>query len=143
MLHRLSLTPGSGLELPALPESAAAQAVEGPGDSVASIVDSLERLALDAGADQSADGAGSTLSPALDFQEFLQRQDRFLKVSMRSSTSAVSIRCERCSIGAAGSGTGHAFTHIRLTACQAAHACCMPCHRVHRYLHASRRVHSY
>lgn len=84
MLHRLSLTPGSGLELAALAEGAAAQPQEQVrrGDSVASIVDSLERLAMTAGDDQSATGAGSTLSPALDFEEFLQRQDRFVKVSV-------------------------------------------------------------
>ena len=84
VLHRLSLRPGSGLELTALAEKESAQPHKElrPGGRVASIVDSLERLALDVGEDHSKGSAGVSLSPALDFEEFLQRQDKFVKVSM-------------------------------------------------------------
>ena len=100
LLHRMSLTPGCEPDLAAplrdeQPDSgSAAGQPEGDGTAAAvssagSIVDSLESIARK---DEPSVSAWVSISPMLDFQEFLQRQQRHTEASPRCNSRMEGLR---------------------------------------------------
>lgn len=81
----MSLTPEAQADLAALAQPAPEeeqQLKETPAgvSSAPSIADSLEMIANGPGQDLTANQAWASISPVLDFHEFLQRQQRFTQV---------------------------------------------------------------
>ena len=81
LLHRMSLTPGSAPDAAALlAERGAEEQDAGAVSSAPSVADSLEMIA--AGQNPALSGTWASISPVLDFQEFLQRQQRLTQASI-------------------------------------------------------------
>jgi hypothetical protein len=98
----MSLTPEAQPDLAALAEHAPEeeqQPREAPAaaSSAPSVADSLEQIAYGPGQENTGSHAWTSISPVLDFQEFLQRQQRFTVVRWRiKDTAAISVHAPCC-----------------------------------------------